>query len=302
MKIGILGIPFNGDGTRPEIENPAAAFRKAGLSKLQLNSGDQLLDFGDIEIPVFEEKRDSNTNILNCKAWKNLSRDTAEKLLTIQEKVDFTIILGGDCSVLLGIFGAFRLAQMRVGLVSLDGHTDYRDPSSSLSGEPADLELAILTGMGPCELTELFGSPPLLQPADSVICGYREPDLIADSSILHFDAHTFKATGAVNMANKALLPLCHLDRLWFNLDVDVLDPSLMPVYFPEPDGLSLDETLAFLSTSLQSGKFTGMSVTCYHPNLDPDLEAASSVVEMLNSAFSAGNFSPGPKIMQGGIS
>ena len=46
MKIGILGVPFNGDGTRPEIENPAAAFRKAGLTKLKIRSGDELLDYG----------------------------------------------------------------------------------------------------------------------------------------------------------------------------------------------------------------------------------------------------------------
>ena len=39
MKIGILGIPFNGDGTRPEIENPAAAIRTAGLTRLKLHRG-----------------------------------------------------------------------------------------------------------------------------------------------------------------------------------------------------------------------------------------------------------------------
>ena len=48
MKIGILGIPFNGDGTRPEIENSAAAFREAGLTRLKLRSGDALLDYGDL--------------------------------------------------------------------------------------------------------------------------------------------------------------------------------------------------------------------------------------------------------------
>jgi hypothetical protein len=35
MKINISGIPFNGDGTHPEIENPASALRQAGLSSLQ---------------------------------------------------------------------------------------------------------------------------------------------------------------------------------------------------------------------------------------------------------------------------
>ena len=289
MKIGILGIPFNGDGTRPEVENPAAAFREAGLTKLIIHSGNALLDYGDLLIPVFDGHRDPSSKILNLNAWKEISRHTAKRLLSIQEEADFVVVLGGDCSILLGIFGAFRLADKRVGLVMLDGHTDYRDPSSSSSGEPADLELAILTGKGPGELTGLFGLPPLLQPADVVVYGYREPDLIAKSNILHFDRQVFRETSADNLANQALSLLDHVDRLWFHLDVDVLDPTLMPVCFPEPDGLSIDETLAFLSTSMRSKRFMGLSVSCYHPNLDSNLEAASRVVGMLGSALSSGD-------------
>ena len=287
MKIGLLGIPFNGDGTRPEIENPAAAFREAGLTRLKIRSGDSLLDYGDLLIPVFDGYRDPSTEILNLNAWKEISRYTAKKLISIQEEADFVTILGGDCSILLGIFGAFRLTDKRVGLVILDGHTDYRDPSSSSSGEPADLELAILTGKGPFELTGMFGLPPLLQPTDVVVYGYREPDLIAESNIHHYNHQVFRETGADNLAIQALSLLDHVDRLWFHFDVDVLDPTLMPVCFPEPDGLSIEETLVFLSTSIRSKRFMGMSVCCYHPNLDTNLEAASKVVGMLGSALSS---------------
>ena len=120
-----------------------------------------------------------------------------------------------------------------------------------------------------------------------VVCGYREPDLIAESKIHHFDYHVFRKTGAENLANRALALLEHLDRLWFHLDVDVLDPTVMPVCFPEPDGLSIDETLAYLSASIGSKRFMGMSVACYHPSLDSELKAASKVVDMLGSALSS---------------
>ena len=83
--------------------------------------------------------------------------------------------------------------------------------------------------------------------------------------------------------------LNHVDRLWFHLDVDVLDPTLMPVCCPEPDGLSIDETLDFLTTSIRSKRFMGMSVSCYHPNLDSNLEAASRIVDMLDSTLSSGD-------------
>jgi len=256
------------------------------MSALQLVYGDRLLDYGDLDIPVFEGIRDPITQVLNIEAWKKVAKQAADKLLSIQEKVDFPIILGGDCSILLGIFGAFNLSGTRVGLVSMDGHTDYRDPLSSQTGEPADLELAILTGRGPHELTGLFGSPPLIQPTDAAVCGYREPDMIDESQIHHFDSHVFRKTGAKKLANRVYALLEHLDRLWFHFDVDVLDPTIMPVCFPEPDGLSIDETLAFLSTSLRSQKIIGISIACYHPTLDPDLKAGSAVVRMLESALS----------------
>lgn len=289
MKIGILGIPFNGDGTRPEIENPTKALRDAGLTGMQLRNGDTLLDYGDLPIPVFDGRRDPITKILNLNVWKEVSRVTAVKLRSIQKEVDFVLILGGDCSILLGIFGAFRLAEKHVGLLMLDGHTDYRDAFSSSSGEPADLELAILTGRGPFELTGLFGLPPLLEPTDVVVCGYREPDLIAESNILHYNRQAFREAGAGSLEIQAVSLLEHVERLWFHLDVDVLDPSLMPVCFPEPDGLTIYETQAFLATSIRSKKFMGVSVSCYHPNLDSNLKAASKVVSILDSALSSGN-------------
>ena len=96
-----------------------------------------------------------------------------------------------------------------------------------------------------------------------VVCGYREPDLIADSNLHHFDHRVFQTTRAQVLANKALALFCHLDRLWFHLDVDVLDPTIMPVLFPEPNGLGIDETLEFLSTSIRSRNITGMSIACY---------------------------------------
>ena len=52
------------------------------------------------------------------------------------EKTEFRlreVLLGGDCSMLVGIFSAFAQRDRRVGLVFLDGHADFHsaavDPS-----------------------------------------------------------------------------------------------------------------------------------------------------------------------------
>ena len=74
--------------------------------------------------------------------------------------------------------------------------------------------------------------------------------------------------------------------LWLHFDVDVLDPSIMPVVlFPEPGGLSMAETGEFLAAVFSTGRVLGVTVACYHPHLDPDLAGAQRIVELLIDAL-----------------
>jgi len=273
--ISVLGVPFNGDGTTPAEENPAATLRLAGITDFQLPLNVKVEDLGDIEIPAFSGIRDPDTSVLNLNEWVGVSRRTAEQMKAILNDGKFLIVLGGDCSILLGVFGAFALADMNVGLMMLDGHTDYRLPTSSSSGEPADLETAVLTGTGPNQLINMFGKAPLINPHDIVVCGYREPDMIEDSEIRHFSAEKLKQIGPGLLAKQELKHMVHTKDLWFHLDVDVLDPEIMPVCFPEPGGLDDEQTFSFLENCMTSGRFVGISIACYHPKLDPSLRVAS---------------------------
>jgi arginase len=286
--IRVLGVPFNGDGTTPSEENPAAALRLAGITDFRSHINSTVDDLGDIDIPAFSGIRDQDTSVLNLNAWKEISRRTAKRVKSILDDGEFLIVLGGDCSILLGVFGAFALADMRVGLMMLDGHTDYREPASSPSGEPADLETAVITGTGPTQLINLFGKAPLVDPNYVVVCGYREPDMIEGSEIRHFSTEELKRIGPDRLAKQELEYLSKTQQLWFHLDVDVLDPEIMPVCFPEPGGLNHDETSLFLESCMSSGRFIGISIACYHPKLDPGLSAASKLAEIVKPAVLMG--------------
>jgi arginase len=90
------------------------------------------------------------------------------------------------------------------------------------------------------------------------------------------------------LAEQELENLSYNKDLWFHLDLDVLDPEIMPVCFPEPGGLNYEETYLFLENCLASGRFIGISIACYHPKLDPDLDAASKLVEVIKPAILKG--------------
>jgi len=278
----ILGIPFNGDGTTSDQENPPDSLRQAGLLESLQSGGNTLIDLGDIEIPEFDNKRDEGTKILNLSTWLKTSERVARTISTIDQNV-FTLVLGGDCSILLGIFGGFALQNRRSGLIMLDGHTDYREPATSETGEPADLELAVITGRGPQQVTEFFGKNPLVKEEDVIVYGYREPDEIENSKIRRFDRTKMVKLGIKDAVIKGFAGLKKSIPVWLHLDVDVLDPSVMPAYYPEPNGFSIAEVRQFLETCFDVSNIIGLSVGCYHPTLDIDGAGAKSIVTLISS-------------------
>lgn len=286
-QVTVVGVPFNGIGVPPEKENPARAIRDAGLIDFLESRGASVADLGDIEIPPFSGRRDESTHVLNLDAWKETSLRLSNRLSEFIDHNSSLVILGGDCGILLGIIGAFVQAGKKIGLVMLDGHADFRSPESSPSGEAADLPLWILTGRGPRELSNLYGRMPMLKDSEITVFGYREPDLIEQSSINRFSWQRMAGLGISGATTLGLRPL--LDQgldLWLHFDVDVINPIEMPaVHFPEPGGLSFDETADFIRRVFSTKKALGLSLACYHNDDDADGAAGTRLARLISEVL-----------------
>ncbi len=76
-----------------------------------------------------------------------------------------------------------------------------------------------------------------------------------------------------------------------HVDIDVLDPSVMPaVDSPAPGGLTAAELIELLS--LLAPRATGIQITVFDPDLDPDGRYAADLVEILVTALAPPNFGP----------
>jgi arginase len=246
---------------------------------------------GRLAPPAFDPTIDAGTGLLNPHGLRDYAPRLADAVGAVLDEGAFPIVLGGDCTILLGITLALR-RRGRYGLLFLDGHADFYQPEAEPAGEAASMELALVTGRGPDLVTDLEGRRPLLRDEDVVVFGFRDAEHAAAEgsrplapTIHAIDLVSVRERGAGRAARDAL---AHLERtggptgFWVHLDVDVLDDAIMPaVDYHLPDGLTWEELTAVLRTAVASDHATGLDITIFNPTLDPDGRVARALVDAL---------------------
>jgi arginase len=274
-------------GLRAEgVEALPHALLSAGLAeRLGASVGPRLV------APPFDPEIDPGTGVLNPHGLRDHACRLADAVGGVLDDGMFPVVLGGDCSILLGTVLALR-RRGRYGLLFLDGHADFYQAEAEPTGEAASMELALVTGRGPALLTNLEGRSPLVRDEDVVVFGFRDAEhAAADGSqplaptIRAIDLWSVRKRGVKQATGDALV---HLTRnggpagFWIHLDVDVLDDTIMPaVDYRLPDGLRWDELTTVLRLAISSGRAIGLEVTIFNPTLDPDGRIAHTVVDGL---------------------
>jgi arginase len=276
----VLGLFPKGVETLPEALLAAGLAERLGARRA-----------GRVEPPPYEPERDPETMLLNSRGIIEYSVALADAVGAVVGRGEFPVVLGGDCSILLGNLVALR-RRGRYGLLFLDGHADFYQPEAEPNGEAASMDLALATGRGPAVVTDIEGRCPLVRDEDVVVFGRRDAadaeahgsQRIEDTAIAMTDLAAVRAAGIEVAAASALERLCktELDGVWIHLDADMLDDALLPaVDYRIPDGLSWDELAAVLRAFVSNGRAVGINVTIFNPKLDRDGSIARSFTEAL---------------------
>jgi len=243
----------------------------------------------------YNSHRDPQTLMLNPHAIAAYSVVLANAVQEVVQTGHVPFVLGGDCSIILGNMLALkRIGQY--GLFFMDGHADFYQPEASLTGEAADMDLAIVSGRGPEIVTNLEGQKPLVNDEHIVVFGQRDQEetvnygsqQLSATSIHQFSWETINRTGITQSTNDALQALLQnpIRGLWIHIDADVLNDSVMPsVDYLMPGGLSFEDLSNALSMLLSSGKATGLNLGIFNPRLDPDGEIASRLAMSITNGF-----------------
>jgi arginase len=230
-------------------------------------------------------------HMLNPEGISMLAMRVADRVQATIGDGQFPLVLGGDCSIVLGPLLALR-RRGRYGLAFIDCHADFLHPYDEPIGEVASLELALATGRGPTVLSDLEGRRPLIRDEDVALIGYRAfgdndhylSEHVRGTAITIVDLLQLRELGIRRALKPVIAQLRKPELAGFSvhLDVDVLDDTLMPaVDHHHPGRLTWKEAVIVLRSILQIPRVAGLDVTIFNPRLDPNRALAARLAALL---------------------
>lgn len=282
MHIQLIGIPTFSGAEHSGTELAPDALRQAGLTQSLQQQGIRVTDLGNLKLPDFLP-RHNLPPVRNWPAprmiWETVSH--AGHTWFTADNNPFTLLLGGDCSLIVGAADALHtLYGDQLHILVVDGHVDTIYPDPATCEGTAGMGLFFLL-----QNNQWWPKPANLDPSRVKVLGYHLPP----ATTLGIDTTSYadlRRHGLVESAQQTLAALPPDAKILLHFDVDVIHQGDMPsAYYPSPVGLFLSETQTLLSTLLSDPRIIALELTEYSPLRDPDGASAKALISLLTKAF-----------------
>jgi len=291
-EFAIIGVPSSAGARRAGQEQAPSALRAAGLVNSLEERGVDVFDRGDLPKVVFRPDPE-NPRKQNLGDVRRVARNVAVELGRARGNGTCPVVLGGDCTITIGVVAGLLRQGSSLGLIYLDGDLDLNTPETTPSGIFDGMVTAHLVGNGDQELARIATEYPLLQESHLVYFGYNvsaggidPPELSAleRSAALRFPVDIVRED-PIAAANEAVEALeGRVERILVHFDLDVADT---PAVDAHSNGLPLESTIEVLMVFMASPKCAGLVVTEFNPVLDVDGSVARRLAAHLAETLSA---------------
>lgn len=262
---GIVILPVAYDGTSTWMKGadkgPAAIIEaSANMELYDIETDSEVFKKG-----IFTE--DPIGGEISTSEMMEAVRQTVQDYL---ERDQFTVVIGGEHSVSIGSVKAYAGRFKNLSVLQLDAHADLREQYNGSKYNHA------------CVMARIREMCPIVQ------VGIRSMDSSEkermDTSRVFFAEHLQTKTDWIEKAVSMLS-----DDVYVTVDLDVLDPAIMPsTGTPEPGGLGWYEVLKLLRMVSGKRRIVGFDVVELCPddrNKAPDFLAAKLIYKLLSYTF-----------------
>jgi arginase len=294
VSISLLRVPTSAGAYNVGQERAPAALDDAGLLDMLRGEGVPLDDAGTLPVVAFRPDPD-NRRQQNLQQVVDVASQVATRVDEISARGDIPLLIGGDCTITVGVVAGLVARWPDLGLAYLDGDVDLDTPQTTTSG--------ILDAMGIGHLLALDGAAPplagmgprtpLLRGDRIALIGYEPSDLddrkraIIESRGAHaVPAPTVRGRAAAAAAG-ALAALGTDAPVVVHFDVDVIDSVDSPLaHYPHfNSGLSFDDAIATLAGLCAAQRVAAITVTEVNPDHDPQGDHMRRLARGLATAF-----------------
>lgn len=287
MAVGLLGVPTSAGAHAVGQEKAPQHLRRMGLVERLEAGGTEVIDFGDLPLALYRPGS-ADRRAQNLDRVVGVARRVADGVDAILRRGLVPLVLGGDCTITLGVLAGFGRHPGDLGLLYLDGDVDMTTPDTTSSGILDSMGLAHALGMGAPELAGLGPRRPLVDPDRVVAYGHSPAELEpVEREMLERHGVACHPAGEGDPA-QALRDLeGRADRILVHFDLDVVDSAEFPLAdFPHHNlGLSFADAAAALGTFCAGPAFAGLVVTEVNPDHDPDGSLTGKLIGALADAL-----------------
>lgn len=274
--LSVIGAPTSAGAYAPGQEKAPAAFRRHGLIEALSQRDRSIVDRGDG--PFFRWRPDpERPQAMNLDAVAHAASAVADAVAEAMAADEDVLVLGGDCTIELGVVAGARRGSERVGLLYIDYDVDLNTPATSDGALDwtGVAHLLALPGTEPL-LTSLGGKAPLLTPASLLYFG-------ADN-ISEAEAFSMSALGLARISGdevradfqracaRAVRWAADFDRVLIHFDVDALTFTEFPIAenVRRCRGLSLRQAFDTIAAIAALPNWRALTITEVNPDHAPD--------------------------------
>lgn len=294
--LALIGAPSSAGAHYPGQEKAPHYLRAAGLIAGLEAAGLTVIDYGDLPEARCVVRREPRA-AASVDAVIEVAQQLAERVAGALEQNHTPLVIGGDCSIALGVVAGFVRQREDLALLYMDGGVDITTPATYRIGALDSMGLAHMVAEDGAidDLSRIGPRYPLLPGTKILPFGYipgepreQEEAILARHGIRGFPVEAVRgnARAVAIEARRRLEAMAAQFVIHFDVDVlDFVDFPIADVLQPQP-GLTLAEAIEALKIFVASQHFVGMVITEFNPDhADAKGELAATFIQALTQVF-----------------